>query len=151
MSKLKNYTSSVAAENSRAKIEKCLVDAGASDISKSYDSNKVCQAIRFRMEVKGQAVFFQLPANVEACFKVLWAEIKRPNANTKANVLQQAERTAWKIVSDWVEVQLAMIQLEQAKALQVFLPYVYDPQSNTTLYDRIESNTRLLNIGTSNQ
>ena len=43
---------------------------------------------------------------------------------------------------------MAMIQLEQAKPLQIFLPYVYDPKSETTLYQRIEGNMKLLGAGT---
>lgn len=148
MKTIKNYTSSVPAITSMGRIEQCLVEAGATDISKSYGHDKICSAIRFRMMIKDTPVFFQLPANVDACFKVLWGEIKRPKPETKNNVMQQAERTAWKIVSDWVEIQLSMIKLEQAKALQVFLPYVYHPESNTTLFERIENNPRLLNSGT---
>jgi hypothetical protein len=104
MSAIKNYTSTVPSSTSMARIEKCLVEAGATDISKSYDSNRICSAIKFRMMINNTPVFFQLPANVDACFKVLWAEIKRPRPESRNNTLQQAERTAWKIVSDWVEI-----------------------------------------------
>lgn len=147
MSKLKNYTSSVPAHVSMAKIDRLLVEAGATDISKSYNSDKVCSAVKFRMEVNGQAVFFRLPANVDACFKVLWGAVRRQSAANKQNYIEQAERTAWKIVGDWVELHLAMIQLEQAQALQVFLPYVYDHNSDSTLYDRVQGNMKLLTAG----
>lgn len=72
---LKNYTSNVPASTSMAKIEKCIVQAGATDISKKYEMN-VCIAITFRMMVNNVPVFFQLPAKVEACFDVLWREVK---------------------------------------------------------------------------
>lgn len=147
MSKLKNYTSTVPASTSMAKIEANLVEAGATDISKSYDGNKVCSAIRFRMVVNDQPLFFQLPANVDSCFNVLWDNVINKQRAKKQVYIDQAQRTAWKIVSDWVEIQLAMIQLEQAKPLQVFLPYVYDPTSNTTLYERMSSNMKLLTAG----
>lgn len=135
---LKNYTSNVPAGNSMAKIERCIVQAGATDISKKYEQN-VCMAITFRMLVNNNPVFFQLPAKVEACFDVLWKEVKRPRPDTKRLIREQAERTAWKIVCDWVEVQLSMIMLEQADALEVFLPYVYDPATDTTFYNKLKS------------
>jgi hypothetical protein len=140
---IKNYTSAIPASRSMARIEELLVEAGATDISKSYGDG-ICSAIRFRMEVNSIPVFFQLPANVEACYRVLWADVKRPQPDTKKRIKEQASMTAWKIVCDWVEIQLAMIKLEQAKPLQIFLPYVWNPEKNETLYQRIEANQKLL-------
>lgn len=141
---LKNYTSEVPAGISMARIEKCLVQAGATDISKKYEDG-VCQAITFRMMVNQSPIFFKLPAKVDACFEALWKEISRPRKDTKQKTKEQAERTAWKICHDWVEVQLTMIKLEQAEALQVFLPYVYNPQKDETFYERIKNgNLKLL-------
>lgn len=136
--KLKNYTSEVPAIRSMGHIEENLVEAGATDISKKYKDG-VCSAITFRMEVEGIPLFFQLPANVQACYKVMYAEYKKPTAETAKRVMEQAHRTAWKIVSDWVEVQLSMIRLEQAKAIQIFLPYVYDPAKDQTFFERLEA------------
>ncbi len=136
---LKNYTSTVPAGTSMVKIERCLVQAGATDISKKYINN-VCTAITFRMIVENTPLFFKLPAKVDPCFKVLFAEIKKPRADTKQNVLEQAERTAWKIVSDWVEIQLSMILLQQAEIIEVFLPFVYNPATDQTFYQNIKEN-----------
>lgn len=44
---LKNYTSEVPAITSMGRIEKYLVEAGATDISKKYE-NHVCIAIRHK-------------------------------------------------------------------------------------------------------
>ncbi len=140
---LKNYTSEIPAITSMGRIEQYLVQAGATDISKKYQ-DQVCVAIRFRMLHKtekfpaGIAMFFQLPAKVDACFKVLFAEVKRPKADTRQRIMQQAERTAWKIISDWVQVQLSMIQLEQAELLQVFLPYAFDQATEQTYYEKLK-------------
>jgi hypothetical protein len=135
---LKNYTSTVPASTSMARIMKSLVEAGATDISMKY-ADQICTAITFRMVIAGQMpMFFQLPAKIDPCFKVLYAEVKRPQPDTKKRIREQAERTAWKIVSDWVDIQLSMIQLEQAEPLQVFLPFVYDPEKEITFYDQLK-------------
>lgn len=134
---LKNYTSEVSAYASISMIEKCLVTAGATNISKQYDDG-ICTAVTFRMMIGTRPLFFQLPAKASACFDVMWKEVKKPHKDTKRRIMEQSERTAWKIVRDWVEVQLAMIQLEQAEPLQVFLPYVYDPAKNETFYDKLK-------------
>lgn len=144
---LKNYTSTVPASTSMARIQRSLVEAGATDISMKFDpETKICTAITFRMVLTGQIpMFFQLPAKIDPCFKVLYAEVKRPQPDTKKRIREQAERTAWKIVSDWVDIQLSMIQLEQAEPLQVFLPYVYNPERDVTFYEQLkESNFKAL-------
>ena len=64
--------------------------------------------------------------------------MKRPNSDTKERVRKQAERTAWKIVSDWVQIQLSMIMLEQAEPLQVFLPYAWNPETEKTFYNQLK-------------
>ncbi len=128
MTKLKNYTSAVPASTSISRIEQALVAFGASDIAKSYDpETRICKAIRFKIRHQGNDLMFELEANTEACFKVLWAEIKRPRPDTKKTVTEQAERTAWKIWADWVEIQLSLILMEQVQVIEIFLPFAYSP------------------------
>lgn len=138
---LKNYTSEVPAITSMGRIEQCLVEAGATDISKKYE-DQVCRAITFRMMVNGIPLFFQLPAKVDACFAALWGSMtsRGQQQADRKKWMVQAERTAWKIVSDWVEIQLSMIRLEQAEALQIFLPYVYDPAKDQTFFQALKAN-----------
>jgi hypothetical protein len=136
---LKNYTSEVPAITSMGHIEKYLVEAGATDISKKYVDG-ICSAITFRMMINNFPVFFKLPAKVDACFEAMWKEVSRPRPDTKAKIKQQAERTAWKIVRDWVEIQISMIRLNQAEAMEIFLPYAYDPSTEQTFYHRLKAN-----------
>jgi len=137
---IKNYTSTVEASRSMAKIEELLVEIGATNINKQYE-HKVCTGITFLLydQQLQQTLAFHLKAQVEECFQVLWKDVKRPQANTKATPQQQASKTAWKILSDWTEIQCSMILLGQAKPLQMFLPFVYDMKSNQTLYDKFNS------------
>jgi len=148
MSKIKNYTSIVPAAISISKIEQCLVEFGATDISKKYSEDKICTGIVFRLIVNNIPLFFKLTAKSDACFRVLYAEYKKPNPEIKSKCKMQADRTAWKIISDWVDIQLSMIQLEQAELLQIFLPYAYDNKTDSTFYEKLKENdfkTLLLN------
>lgn len=135
---IKNYTSSVEASRSMAKIEELLVEIGASNINKQYH-DKICTGITFLLfdPQLQQTLPFHLKAQAEECFSVLWKDIKRPRPETKSAVQQQASRTAWKILCDWTEVQCTMILLGQAKPLQMFLPFMYDMKANETLFDKI--------------
>lgn len=135
---IKNYTSSTPASQSISKIENALVQIGASNINKVYE-NKICSGINFLFyDTKLQRTFvFNLRAQVKECFEIFWKDVKRPRADTKEKTLDQANRTAWKIVSDLVELQCANILLGQATPLQMFLSNTFDPASQETLYDKV--------------
>jgi hypothetical protein len=45
---------------------------------------------------------------------------------------------AWRIVKDWLEVQLAMVQAGLVKFEQVFLPYAQDPKTGQTVYEQLK-------------
>ncbi|MBO9682334.1 MAG: hypothetical protein J7502_06655 [Flavisolibacter sp.] len=128
------------------RIEELLVEVGATNINKQY-KDKVCTGITFLLydPQLQQTLAFHLKAQVEECFTVLWKEVKRPQSNTKEMLMKQANRTAWKILTDWTEIQCSMILLKQAKPLQMFLPFVYDMKTNETLFDKVSNgNLKLL-------
>lgn len=134
---IKNYTSGVPAEKSISKIEKILVELGANHINKHYESGKIT-AISFLIMVNGRTIPFRLPAKVDMIEKVLLKGIKKPRKGTYDKIYEQSERTAWKLICDWVEIQASMINMEQAEIIEVFLPYVYDLSSDTTFYQSIK-------------
>jgi hypothetical protein len=137
---IKNYTSSVDASRSMAIIEELLVEIGATNINKQY-ADKVCTGITFLLfdQQLQQTLPFHLKAQVEECFTILWKDVKRPRPDTRDILKKQASKTAWKILSDWAEIQCSMILLGQAKPLQMFLPFMYDMKSDETLFDKVST------------
>jgi hypothetical protein len=135
--KLKNYTSSVSVERSTAIIESLLVKCGATHTAKFYDGGRLSGFI-FQMPVDGRALTFKLPADPQAVLRVMKSEIKKPHRDTIQRIESQAERTAWKILAEWVHIQITMIQMHQAEAIQIFLPYAYDGQH--TFYEKLKEN-----------
>ncbi len=136
---IKNYTSTTPAAVSMARIEEKLVQVGATNISKSYREDKACSGITFVIydERIGQSIPYHIKAKVQECFDILWQDVKRPRADTKTKTLDQANRTAWKIVSDWIEIQCTMIILGQAEPMQMFLPFAFDLKKNETFYEKV--------------
>jgi hypothetical protein len=135
---IKNYTSTIDASRSMAKIEELLVEIGATNINKQY-AEKVCTGITFLLfdQQLQKTLPFHLKAQVEECFTILWKDVKRPRSDTRFILQQQANKTAWKILSDWTEIQCSMILLGQAKPLQMFLPFMYDMKTSETLFDKV--------------
>ena len=139
---LKNYTSNVPVSETIHRIEKVLLRCGVTGIMKEYGLNQTVVAITFRIETPAGQRMIRLPADEDKAQEALWLDYvdgDRLNAKgdaidswsnrkkkTKKDFADQAARTAWKIVQDWVEVQMSMIQLKQADVLQVFLPYLFD-------------------------
>lgn len=113
MQNLRNYTSGVPVERSVSLIEKRLVETGASHIMKQYGPDGTLSDIIFSLPGprNNAPVPIKLPANVEKCNHLLAKQVKRPRKGTLEKIRLQAERTAWKLLSDWVDVQISMIRL----------------------------------------
>lgn len=139
---LKNYTSEVPVSQTIYRIEQVLIKCGATGIMKEYlNTNGEIGAITFTVETPSGPMTIRLPADKEKALDALWldyADGEKLNEKgdefhwssrkkkKRSDFAEQAARTAWKIIQDWVEVQMSMIQMKQADTLQVFLPYVYD-------------------------
>ena len=123
---IKNYTSSVPVERTISRIEQVLAGAGASGIIKDYDAGKLV-ALSFKVTLPtGRVAEVRLPANHEAVYQSLRKEILRPRRGTLDKLREQSLRTSWKLMQDWVEVQISLIKMQQVDFMQVFLPYVWD-------------------------
>lgn len=137
---LKNYTSNVPVHQSIQRIEQVLLKSGVTGIMKEYGLNQKVVAVTFRIEGGPNGTnLIRLPADEEKATQALWRDYVgddlMPDGHVKSNsrkrqtkkdFAEQGARTAWRIIKDWVEVQMSMIQLQQADLMQVFLPYLYD-------------------------
>ncbi len=141
---IKNYTSTVPVSRSVQHIEDCLIRHGAKSIIKEMDDNKKISCLCFMLPYKGKEIPFKLPANVAQCEKVFRAEVRRPTSGTYERIAKQAEMTSWKLMSDWVDIQMSLVELKQVELMQVFLAYVYDPATRLTVFDRVNNNGFLL-------
>jgi len=138
---LKNYTSSVPIDRTVSRIEQVLAQAGACGVMKDYEGG-VLVALSFRVVLPtGRTVAVRLPANHEAVYQSMKKEIIRPRSGTMEKLRDQAMRTSWKLMQDWVEVQLSLIRMQQVDFMQVFLPYVWDGKQ--TFYAALKSQNYL--------
>jgi hypothetical protein len=137
---IRNYTSSVPAERSISQIERIIIEMGARNLMKEYDGSGKVDSISFSIKQGEGIVPFKLPAKCGAIKKLLLQGYRRPSKIQEHSAALQAERTAWKNLKEWVELQAVMIKLEQVEFMEVFMPYVYSLQKGKTFYELMKEN-----------
>jgi hypothetical protein len=136
---LKNYTSEQPAERSISFIETKLVAHGARQILKLYNDNNQVSGLCFNIPIDGQVLPFKLPARLDQCEKILTQNLsRRCKPETKKRIPEQSARTAWKNISDWVDAQMALIEMSQVEITEVFMPYLYDTKKNQTCFEMMK-------------
>ena len=136
---LLNYTTKVPVVNSVAFIQKVLIKHGASSIIQDFDKEQQLKAISFKLRLNGKEMAFRLPIDWQATFEVM----KQDGTPARFLTEEHARRVSWRIIKDWVEVQLAVAETKMVTIPQVFLPYAVDPQGRT-LYEIVAENPALL-------
>ena len=140
---LLNYTSGVDADKTDSEIAKCLSMHGAQAVLTEYDPVKATvTAISFKISVDGQSIGFRLPCDWKPVYEVI-NKGKRRNNRGDGGRQAQAVRTAWRIVKDWVEAQMALVETKMATTTQVFLPYAV-MKDQRTLAEHFGDNPQLL-------
>lgn len=100
---IKNYTSGVPVERTINRIEGALIRGGAIGISKEYREG-LLEAIHFLIpNIKGPGMtIIRLPGDAKAVYKAMLDKMKRPREETLKRLQDQAARTAWKLIQDWL-------------------------------------------------
>lgn len=122
---IKNYTSGVDVYTSLGEIQGALARSGAAKIMVDYDGGKPV-AVTFALQTSNGMRGFVLPSGVEGTLRVFTKQRIKADRD-------QAERTAWRNIRDWVLAQLALVESCDVPVDEVFLPYLAD-KSGRTLY-----------------
>ncbi len=134
-----NYTTEVDCEKTIGIIQKILVKHGAHKITTDY-KNGIPSEVTFCLTLNGSTVGFKLPANYSGVLKAMREDAKVPRSKCTD---EQAQRVAWRIVKDWVEAQMAIVEAQLADMAEVFLPYAIT-KHGTTLYKEVQNNGMLM-------
>ena len=138
---ISRYTTSIDPDKTASEIAKMLSMHGASAVLTEYNREEgYVSSLSFKMFIGDQEALFRLPCNWQGVLEVFEEDLKMPKAN---KTREQAVRTAWRIVRDWIEAQLAFIQSRQVKVPQAFLAYVV-MKDGQTLFEQISGNPHLL-------
>ena len=125
---LMNYSTKVETHRTVSEITRILVRHGASRIVQDFDgSGKGSLAGRYG------TLGYAMPVNYEAVYDVLTDEgliLKRDTDRRK----EQARRVAWRILKDWIEAQIALLESGMVEMEEIFLPYMLAGAGDKTLY-----------------
>lgn len=123
---IKNYTSN--SKQTFDRIQKVLVTHKAKQIFFDYDDQGKVKAIAFTLDISGKNLSFLLPARVQAVKRIFDNEGYRYEED-------QPYKTAWANIRDWIEAQMALIDTNQVKMEEVFLPYMAVGKDKTLFED----------------
>ena len=120
---LLNYTTSIDADKTVTEIVLMLRRHGARSIMTDYNEFGGPSGLSFKV-ARGQDLAFQLPANVEQILRKLIEQADAKQIERRYANQAQAERVAWRILKDWVEAQMAIIDTGMVEMEEVFLSYL---------------------------
>jgi hypothetical protein len=132
---IKDYSTTISATRTIGEIQELLAKNGARGIATNYDEEGKVTDVFFKLIVDKKEVAFKLPAKTDK----INAGIEKAGLRIRSN----PEDVAWRICKSWLEAQITLINLDQAKMEEVFLPYLIVGK-NKTLYEAMKEKQFLL-------
>ena len=134
---IKNYTTKIAVEKTVGEIESILAKHGALKIQKEYYGDGSVKGIAFIVQVNEQQIPFALPIDLNAWITLLNKAVNEGKLPKRFhNDSAQGARIGWRVIKDWVDAQLALVETQTVKIEQVFMPYAMN-NNGKTLYQQI--------------
>src|SRR5258708_6234736 len=127
---LKNAYSDISIEKLFAELQKTLAQHGAKQISYDYEDDGRVHAAQFVIKTQNNRFIpVRLPARVEKAQAVLQRQweagiISHKVGKEKALGYEQAYRVAWRNILEWVQAQMALLEIEMVQLEEIFLPYM---------------------------
>lgn len=128
-----NFTTKIDAWKTVSEIQMILSKHGATHINIRNEGSRPA-AISFSIDYNGMPMNFLLPCN----HKGVWTAIKNnSDIRNEFRNEDQAFRTSWRIIKDWIEAQLAIVEAQLAPIQEVFIPYLVINGAGETLSNKI--------------
>jgi hypothetical protein len=121
---LLNYTTQIDAMKTIGEIQRRLAAHGASHVIVGFDGDGRPVTLAFSIATPFGARPFRLPSRCEAVEATLQKQARAGKVPRKLASRDQAIRVAWRILKDWVEAQLAIVESGMVTAEEVFFPYL---------------------------
>lgn len=135
--RLKNYSSKASEAAIFNAIHKTLVAHKAKRILFSYDNEGRASAIEFTVQLGNAPYIFKLPARFETAEPLVAQALcdAGRSATSREKLRDQAYRTVWATIRDWIDVQMALIDIGASRMEEVFMPYLL-VEPGVTMFER---------------
>jgi hypothetical protein len=133
---LLNYTTTIAAEKTVGEIQRRLAAAGARAILVEYDAARRPSAIAFRIATAAGERPYLLPARIGAVERTLAAQARAGKIPRRFATAEQAARVGWRVLKNWIEAQLAIIETGMVAFEEAMLPYL-QVSGQATVYEAL--------------
>lgn len=137
-----NYSTSIDVNKTISEIQKILIEHKAMAILNEYDNEGNINALSFKVTTENGIRAIKLPSKVEPVLKILKEQKRQGKIRAKVDY-EQANRVAWRIIKNWIEAQMAILETDMVKIEQIFLPYIVNSQGKT-LYELFNQNSSLM-------
>lgn len=128
-----NYTTKIDAWKTVNEVQQILAKHGVSHFAIKNEGS-FPSALSFTVDYQGSPLNFLLPCNHEGVLQCMRKDRKIPSGSKNA---EQALRTSWRIIKDWTEAQMAIVEANLATIQEVFMPYLVINSTGETLAHRI--------------
>lgn len=142
-----NYTTTVDADKSAMECIAILTKHGASKIGISVGEDRQPDGLDFIIKTPFGPRGYSLPVNIPGTEKALLAAWRACKIEPRFKEPAQARRVAWRVIKDWLEAQLALIESGAVDLPQVMLPFLRVDDGHTLYSAWIESETKALGRG----
>jgi hypothetical protein len=129
-----NYTTRVSVDVTVGEISKILARNGVATVVTRYDEDGRPDGLGFSLRTPHGDRQFMLDVKTAGVQRLL-AKVPKEKQRPYMKTLDHASAVGWRVVKDWVEAQLALVEAEIASLDQVMLPYAIARPDGATLYE----------------
>lgn len=122
-----NYRTEIDAGRTVLEIQAKLARAGARRVQIDYGDDGEPTAVAFMIATPAGDASFSLPANDAGVLAALSRQADAGTVRRNFVTRKHAKRVAWRIVKDWLEAQLALVEAGLATLDEVLFPYMLAP------------------------
>jgi hypothetical protein len=139
--RIKNFSTEIPVGRTIAEIEKMLTKYGATKIMKEYEGELPVMLV-FAITTEHGQMGIRLPIHPDKIMDVFKFQVsngKLPRKYWDGDwAHEQAHRVAWRIIRDWLDAQLTLLNIQMVKIDEIFLPYIYNDKLKMTVYEMLD-------------